>query len=150
MKLRTRIAITTAGTATAVAMTGAFLLPPANARPVTRSHTLTFTSVRIAATQFSRPVSAQDDKDVSKAGKVIGFDVLRFSADPKTHAAAINVAADLAGGILYGKMTSNGSPDIRGTVTGGTGAFKGAKGTITARSLDHTGARTAVTVTYHP
>ena len=34
-------------------------------------------------------------------------------------------------------------------VTGGTGAFKGATGTITAKALNKAGTRTAVTITYH-
>jgi len=33
--------------------------------------------------------------------------------------------------------------------TGGTGAFKGAKGTIRAKNLNKAGTRTAVTVKYH-
>ena len=35
-----------------------------------------------------------------------------------------------------------------GKVTGGTGAFAGAKGTIKAKALNASGTRTAVTVTY--
>jgi hypothetical protein len=35
-----------------------------------------------------------------------------------------------------------------GKVTGGTGAFKGATGTITAKNLNKAGTRTAVKVTY--
>ena len=133
-------------TAAAVGTTGAFLLPAASARAVT--HTLTFTSVQQATATFSPTVNAAEDKDV-KAGKVIGYDVLRFSVNPTTNATSIGVAIDLSGGFLYGVMSESGGPVTHGTVTGGTGTFKGAAGTITAKALDQTGTRIAVTITYH-
>jgi hypothetical protein len=37
----------------------------------------------------------------------------------------------------------------RGKVTGGTGIFHRAAGTITAKTLNKTGTKTAVTITYH-
>ena len=46
-------------------------------------------------------------------------------------------------------MSESDGPATHGTVTGGTGAFKGATGTITARALDQNGTRIAVTITYH-
>ena len=46
-------------------------------------------------------------------------------------------------------MSESNGPVTHGTVTGGTGAFKGATGTITAKALDQTGTRIAVTITYH-
>jgi hypothetical protein len=153
MNRRTRISIAAATAVAAAGTASAFLVPAASASAAAPRHsptrTLTFTSVQLAATEFSKTISAQEDKDVNQAGQVIGFDVLRFSVDAKTHAAGMNVAADFAGGMLYGTMISNGSPNVRGTVTGGTGAFKGARGTIIAKSLDQTGARTAVTIIYH-
>lgn len=52
------------------------------------------------------------------------------------------------GGILYGtlKLTQTA---IAGRVTGGTGKFAGARGTISARNLNSKGTRTAVTIRYH-
>lgn len=146
MKRRTRISIAAMATAAAVSSTGAFLLPAASAR--TATHTLAFTSVQQATVQFSKTTGASEDKDVSKAGKVIGYDVLRFTFKPKTNTASIGVAVDLKGGFLYGVMRESGAPVLHGTVTGGTGAFAGAKGTITARS-NKNGSRTAVTIRYH-
>lgn len=146
MKIRARITIAAMATAAAVGTTGAFLLPAASARAVT--HTLTFTSVQQATATFSPTVNAAEDKDV-KAGKVIGYDVLRFSVNPTTNATSIGVAIDLSGGFLYGVMSESGGPVTHGTVTGGTGTFKGAAGTITAKALDQTGTRIAVTITYH-
>lgn len=147
MKLRTRITIAAMATAAAVGTTGAFLLPVASARAVT--HTLTFTSVQQATAKLSPTVQIAEDKDVTSAGKVIGYDVLRFSFNPKTNTTSIGVAVDLSGGFLYGVMTESSGPVTHGTVTGGTGTFKGATGTIVAKALDQTGTRIAVTITYH-
>ena len=96
-----------------------------------------------------RPRPGAEDKDVNKAGKVIGYDVLRFSVNPKTNTTSIGVAVDLSGGFLYGVMSESDGPVTHGTVTGGTGAFKGATGTITAKALNQNGTRIAVTITYH-
>jgi len=147
MKLRTRITIAAMATAAAVGTTGAFLLPAVSARAVT--HTLTFTSVQQATAKLSPTIQAAEDKDVNKAGKVIGYDVLRFSFDPTTNKTSIGVAIGLSGGFLYGVMSESDGPLTHGTVTGGTGTFKGATGTIAAKALNQTGTRVAVTITYH-
>jgi hypothetical protein len=142
MKLRTRVSITAIVAAAAVGTSGAFLLPAASARTIT--HTIRFTSVQTAGVNYSKTTGAQADKDVNKAGKVVGFDVLRFAYDPKTNKGSTGVVVGLAGGFLYGQLSGTGSV-IHGSVTGGTGNYKGAKGTITAK----TGPNTAVTITYH-
>jgi hypothetical protein len=147
MKLPARVSIAAIATAAAVAGTGAFLLPAASAHSVT--HTLKFTSVQQATASFSRTVGGGEDKDVSKAGKVIGFDVVRFSLNPKTNTASLGVAVALKGGILYGVIRETKGPVTHGKVTGGTGAFRGAAGTITARSLNKNDTKTAVTIAYH-
>jgi hypothetical protein len=146
MRLHTSIA--SIGTAAVLATTGAFLLPAAaSAHPVT--HTLKFTSVQQATANFSKTTGGAEDKDVNKAGKVIGYDVLRFSFNPKTQTASIGVAVDTKGGLLYGVLRESRGPVSRGKVTGGTGTFHGVTGTITAKSLNKNGNKTAVTITYH-
>ena len=145
MRLHTSIA--SIGTAAVLATTGAFLLPAAaSAHPVT--HTLKFTSVQQATANFSKTTGGAEDKDISKAGKVIGYDVLRFSFNPKTNTASVGVAVDTKGGLLYGVLRESRGPVTHGRVTGGTGTFHGAAGTITARS-NKNGTKTAVTITYH-
>jgi hypothetical protein len=52
------------------------------------------------------------------------------------------------GGTVTGTLTLTQSA-ISGKVTGGTGAFAGARGTIAARNLNAKGTRTAVTIRYH-
>lgn len=145
MKIRASIAAL--GTVAVLGVTGAVLLPgAAGARTVT--HTLSFTAVQQVATQYSSTSGGAADKDVNKAGKVIGFDVLRFVFDPKTNTASIGVAITTAGGFLYGVLHQPGtSPVAHGTVTGGTGIYAGATGTITATS-NQTGSKTAVAITY--
>jgi hypothetical protein len=150
MKRRTRLSVTAIAAAAAGGTTGAFLVPAASAHPITHTHTLKFTSVQQAALSFSPTTGAQQDKDVNPAGKVIGFDVLRFTYNPTTKTAVLGATVDLPGGFLYGQLHESDGPVSRGTVTGGTGAFQGATGTITATTLDENGSRTAVTIIYCP
>ena len=143
MKIRASIAAI--GTAAALGMTGAIVLPAAaSAHAVT--HTLTFTSVAQGQAKFSATSTGFEDKDLSKAGKVIGYDVLNVTVGPTTGKVSAWVTLDTAGGLLYGTLKVSSNPVSHGTVTGGTGAFAGATGTITAKSISAT--KTAVTITY--
>ena len=126
MKIRTTIAA--AGTATVLGITGAILLPAA-ASAHTVTHTLTFTSVAQGQTKFSATSTGFEDKDLSKAGKVSAW-----------------VTVDTAGGFLSGTLKVTSNPVTHGTVTGGTGAFAGATGTITAKTISAT--KLAVTIIY--
>ena len=139
MKIRTTIAA--ASTVAALGITGAIVLPAAaSAHAVT--HTLTFTSVEQAQAKFSATSMGFEDKAISKADKVIGYDVLNVTADPTTGKVSAWVTLDTAGGLLYGTLKVSSNPVSHGTVTGGTGAT----GTITAKSISAT--KTAVTITY--
>jgi hypothetical protein len=146
MKLRTRLSIAAIATAAAAGATGTFLLPDANAHGTT--HTLKFTSVQQATTNLSPTTGASEDKDINQTGNVIGYDILRFSFNPKTNTTSIGAAIDLNGGFLYGQMRES-EPVTRGEITGGTGTYRGATGTITAKALGQDGTMTAVTITYH-
>ena len=141
MKIRTPIAA--AGAAAVLAGAGAIMLP-AVASAHSTTHTLKFTAVTMTPeTQFSQTSFGSAEKDVS-AGKVIGYDVINIEVNPKTHTPSGGVTLSTKGGFLYGTLKLTKNP-IHGTVTGGTGAFKGATGTITANQA---GKRTAVTITY--
>jgi hypothetical protein len=145
MKLRSPIAVI--ATAAALSAAGPFLLPAvASANAMT--HTLKFTAVQQAAARFSKTIGGAEDKDVTKANKVIGYDVLRFSFNPKTKTVSIGVTVDTKGGFLYGVLRESRGPVSRGKVTGGTGIFRGATGIIAAKS-NKAGTKTAVTITYH-
>ena len=52
-------------------------------------------------------------------------------------------------GLLYGTLTlTHNGADAHGRVTGGTGTFTRATGTITAKPANKTGTHSAVTITY--
>jgi hypothetical protein len=148
MKLRTRLSITALAAAAALGTTTAILLPAASAQPLTHTHTLRFTTVEQAQVQFSPTLSIAEDKEINHAGQVIGYDVIRFNFNPKTTTAVIGVTIDLQGGFLYGQLHQGSSPVSHGTVSGGSGAFRGATGTITVKALDQNDDRSAVTITY--
>jgi hypothetical protein len=142
MKLRTSIAA--AGAAVVLGTTGALVLPAvASAHGTT--HTLKFVSVSKAHVGFTRTTGALQNTDVNTLGKTIGFDMLYFAATSPS-SLAVNVTVDTKGGFLYGTFTFNPKTGVvtNGKVTGGTGAFKGATGTITGKAISST--KTAVTI----
>ena len=148
--MKHRNAIAAIATATALAGTCAVVVPAASASTSAPTmHTLTFISVQEAVHNYSQTISSQQDRDVTKAGKVVGYDLLYLVFNPKTETAKLNFTAVTGGGVVYGVARASSNPVIHGTVTGGTGAFKGAAGTIVARNLNPSGSKTAVTITYH-
>jgi hypothetical protein len=148
--MKHRITVAAIATVTAVGGACAFLVPAASASPsAAKTHTVSFISVQEAVRNYSPTVSAQQDKDVNKAGKVVGYDLLYLVFNPKTETAKLNFTAVTSGGFVYGVVSASANPVSRGTVTGGTGIFKGAAGAIVAKNLNKSGSRTAVTITYH-
>jgi hypothetical protein len=145
MKVRTSIA---AIGAAALLGGGGAMVVPAIASATAASHTLKFTSVTERSVNFSKTTAAQQDRDLNSKGKIIGFDELYFAFNLKTGVAKSKVTVVTKGGMLYGSLTLT-QTSISGKVTGGTGKFKGAAGTITARNLNSAGTRTAVTIRYH-
>ena len=147
--MKIRVPIVVGGTAAALGLIGMIVLPAAaGARAVT--HKLKFTSEPQAETQFSKTNGTTADKDVDNTGKVIGFDMLRFTLNQATGKASLGLTVDLSGGFLYGTMSESKSTSsvAHGRVTGGTGKFTGAKGTITA-TTNQAGNKTLVTISYH-
>ena len=144
--------ITVAAVAAATALSGAcaFGVSAASASPsAPKNHTVSFTSVQEAMVNLGQHTASEQDKDVNKAGKVIGYDLLYFVFNPKTETARLNFTAVVNGGFIYGVANAGANPTIHGTVTGGTGTFKGAAGTILAKNLNQAGTKTAITITYH-
>jgi len=146
MKIRTSLAA--AGAAVVLGTTGA-LVVPAVASAHSASTTLKFISVTKSSTMFSKTSGGQQDTDVNAAGKTVGFDMLYFTAVSAT-TGAVNATIDTTGGFIYGTLTVNFKTGAisNGKVTGGTGSFVGATGTIKAKNLNKPGTRTAVTITY--
>jgi hypothetical protein len=144
MKLLT--SIIGAGVAAAVVAGGAFAVP-ALASPHAASHTMSFTAVTKASVGFSDASAGVQQTAVNKAGKTIGFD--------ETYGIAVSASAvdndftlDTKGGLLYGTYTLNVVTGrvTDGKVTGGTGAFKHATGTLAAKAVSSH--KYTITVTY--
>jgi hypothetical protein len=147
--MKHRIVITAIATTTALGGACAFLVPAASASAAVKSHTIRFTSVVEATHNFSQTSNSQQDKDVNGSGKVIGYDLLYSVFNPKTETGKLAFTAVLNGGFVYGVATASSNPESHGTITGGTGAFKGARGTLLAKNLNKAGTKTAITITYH-
>ena len=132
MKIRTTI--TAAAAAVVLGTTGALVLPAvASARSTT--HTLKFVSVLKQIHIYTKTTVAEQDTDINRAGKTIGFDELYATRTGKTTGTASAAFAE-HGGLLYGALilTHNGA-FAHGRVTGGTGTFTG----TTAAGVPYTG-----------
>jgi hypothetical protein len=141
--MKVRRSIVAAAAAVVLGTTGALVLP-AVAGAHTASTTLKFVAVQKARVSFTSSTFGTQETDVNSTGKVIGFDDVYITATSPSTATA-NVALDIKGGFLYGLVTStDGGKTFSGKVTGGTGAFKGATGTITGKAISST--KTAVTI----
>ena len=174
MKLTRARAVLAAGLLAAATTAGAIVLTagPASARPSqvvaaaghgqvrparigsvvasahSGSHTLTFISKTVQVVGFAMPYSGSQRTDFNSKGKVIGFDEVYFKEFGVLSGVG-DVTFDVNGGFLYGKIaTSNALKGYTGRVTGGTGAFKGATGTIKIKTLNKKDTKQAVTITY--
>ena len=143
--MKIRVSLAAAGAA-ALLGAGALVIPAA-ASANSATHTLKFISVTKNSVGFTKSTGAQQDTDVNAAGKTVGFDMLYFAATSAT-SANINVTGAFSGGFLYGTGTVNMKTGAftNGKVTGGTGSFAGATGTIKTKDISKT--KTAVTITY--
>jgi hypothetical protein len=144
MKLRT--SIIAAGAAVVLGTTAALVLP-AVASAHSATTTLKFIAVQKAMHSFSPATAGIQETDVNATNKTVGFDMLYFKVISSS-SAAVNATIDTKGGFLYGTFNVNLKTGAvtNGKVTGGTGAFKGATGTITAKTISST--KHAVTITY--
>lgn len=143
MKLRASIAA--AGAAVILGSTGAWALP-AMAGAHNASTTLKLTAVASSSITFTKTTLGFVETDVNAAGTTVGFDETYVTSTGK-NTGTLKVAFDISGGFLYGALTStDGGKTFTGKVTGGTGVFKGATGTITGSNL--TSNKTAVTIVY--
>jgi hypothetical protein len=143
MKIRTLIAGITAA---AVAGTGGLLFTTTAASAQSNPKTLSFLTVEQNAVGYSDTAFSGTDNDYNAAGTLIGFDVLYFKADPVSGKLLISAAVDIDGGLIYGTLTSasSTSPIATGWITGGTGTFRGAFGTITATAQSATASEITV------
>ena len=145
MKIRRSIAA--AGAAAVLGGTAALLVPAA-ASAHGATHTLTFTAVAENSVMFTTTTEGVQDTDFNSTGTTIGFDNL-YLTFTSTTAASGTATLDIKGGFLYATIaTTNNGQTFTGKVTGGTGAFIGATGTVIAKAINPTGTEAVVTVTY--
>jgi hypothetical protein len=103
------------------------------------AHSRSATTIKFVATQTglhhsSKTTFEQVGTDTKK-GKTIGYYTLSCQLTSAT-AANCGGAGSFAHGMIYFKFPlSTKSPTFSGTVTGGTGAYSGAKGTITGKTI---------------
>jgi hypothetical protein len=145
--MKVRRSIVAAGAVVVLGGAGATL--PAVASASSATHTLKFISVTKKVVFFNkaRTQIGMQDTDVNAAGNTVGFDMIYVRVISPTNGPA-NATVDTSGGMLYGTFTFNlkAGTISNGKVTGGTGAFKGATGTITAKGISKT--KAAVTIVY--
>jgi hypothetical protein len=145
MQKRTKLAAGAAMTSAALAVTGVSV---ASAMSAAKTHTLKFNSVETAQKNLDKTHFADSDKDVQN-GKVVGYDVVNGVYHAKTQSITVDFAASLDGGIVYGTGTGTFKPNrFTGTVTGGTGKFKGVKGTLTGKAYGKDDNNEHLTLTY--
>ena len=144
MKLRTSLAA--AGAAVVLGTTGALVLP-AVASAHSGTHTLKFIAVQKATVNFTTATQGTQETDTNTAGKTIGFDMI-YGKVTSPSSVSVNATVETTGGFLYGTFTLSLKTGAitNGKVTGGTGAFTGATGTIKATTISST--KHAVTITY--
>lgn len=143
MKLRASLVV--AGAAVVLGVASALMLPAmASAHQATQ--TLKFFAMQAKTFAFTQSAVGIQDTDVNAAGKTVGFDMLHAAITP-SGAAAVSITVDTRSGFLYGRFDVTKSGAVtNGRVTGGTGAFAGATGTITVKNISIT--KRAVTITY--
>jgi hypothetical protein len=145
MKVRTLIAGISAA---AVVAGGGLLFSTSASAQSTAPRILKFESVEVNAVAYSATTSAGSDNDYNAAGTLIGFDVLRFTTDPVSGKTRIAAAVVMSGGVIDGALTSASSTSSTvGKVTGGTGEFRDAAGTITVTFESATNAEIVIVFT---
>ena len=145
MKIRRSIAA--AGAAALLGGTAALLVPAA-ASAHGATHTLTFTAVAENSVMFTPTTEGVQDTDFDSTGTTIGFDNLYLTFSSPTSASGTATLV-IKGGFLYATIaTTDNGQTFSGKVTGGTGAFTGATGTVAANAINATGTESVVTVTY--
>jgi hypothetical protein len=124
----TKIAILAGAAALATTAAGLGLEGPASAHAVT--HTMTFTNRQITD-KVINDVDLATDRNLQH-GTLVGYDVTSCRIDLDTHVAHCAVALTRRAGLMYARAHINVDTGRgAGIVTGGTGRFAGATGTIT-------------------
>jgi hypothetical protein len=134
-------------TAVGLALTAVAAAPQlGSAAPAT--HTLKLIAHQTASHSSGKNGFLGADTDRSaKTGEVVGYDSITGHFNLKTHLVKIDAAVALKGGLLTAHLSGSGDTNrFDGTITGGTGKYAGAQGTIHTHGK---GKRTVITFEYH-
>ncbi len=119
-----------AGMAAAIVVAGIGVAAASSSNTSATSHTMRFVGSQLKDVQAGYSDVATD-KNTWK-GKTTGYDVTSCVIDIQSHVANCKVAVARANGILYGHAKVNvDTGEGSGKVTGGSGGFHGATGTMT-------------------
>jgi hypothetical protein len=109
---------------------------PPQAAGAATAHTQHVVLHRLTFQFLGKFVSAGTDRVVSRdTGRVAGFDT--FRARERPGGMVFQMAFAFKGGILLARVHTVGAapPSFAGRVTGGTGAYQGATGTVSGRAV---------------
>jgi hypothetical protein len=118
------------GTAAAALISGGIAgsaVMSASGAPQTR--TVKFVAVETGSHNFPPTGFAGTDVERHK-GKVIGYDTFDGTFNVHTHVAKLRVAVSWRGGQVFLRGTQTEDGVFTGTITGGTGKYQGASGTV--------------------
>lgn len=140
MKIRKKT-VALAGAISVVAATALVAVPAlaSGTSSTSSTHTLKFSAIPTSYHYYNKTLGFEVDKDVH-AGKVIGANIVDFVSARRS-----DVSIGLRGGFLYGEFTVGKTGAITGRITGGSSAYKGARGTISGQAQPKAA---SVTVTY--
>jgi hypothetical protein len=145
--LITKRTLAVCGTSALLAVTGvagSTMLNSADAALTT--HHMRFVAYSDRNIRFGQTTFGGTEID-RRNGHRVGFDVISGKFNLTTHSVTIYVSVARRGGLLHAKVHDVSNTRYVGRVTGGSGRFKGASGTVTAQDLKGNGTRVIVTYT---
>lgn len=145
MRMSKKTAVASALAAGSLAATGVGVGVAATA---STTHTLNFNLKQLNFHAFGKTAFVETQRATTNAGKFAGYDLVQGTYNSKTKVSKVDVSVGLKGGVLYLHFRQKGDAQTStGSVTGGTGKYKGAKGTATVTFTSETKAK--VTIRYH-
>ncbi len=129
------------------AISGAGLIGSADAAPVT--HTLKFVSISDRSHNAGR-FGFEATEINRNHGRFVGYDMISGIYNPQTQTVRIYVAIARKGGLLFSRVHNppGSQSEYVGRITGGSGRFAGATGTLTGQNAPHNDKKTFVTIHY--
>jgi hypothetical protein len=118
------------------ALTGASVAPAMTSTAGAKeTHVLKWRLTETASHDFTNRFVGTDVIRSARTGKIVGYDSTTGRVYPQRGRVVVQVAASLKGGILIGQVGGRFDTDVvfHGRILKGTGKYRGAQGTMTAR-----------------